>query len=344
MKSPMSRQAIFFTGPRDVLLVEEPLAAPGPGQVLVQTVLTAISPGTEMLIYRGEAPEELPADESISALNGDLRFPLKYGYCAVGRVVEAGDSPSKELIGRMVFSFQPHQTYFLAAADEVMQLPDDTQPEDAVFLPNIESALNFVMDGAPLIGERVVVFGQGIVGLLTTALLARMPLAALVTLDRYPCRREASVNAGATASLDPRGAGSLVRVAELLADQQRPGADLVYELSGAPSTLNEALSVVGYGGRLVIGSWYGNKRTSLDLGGRFHRSRIRLISSQVSTIAPELSGRWTKARRFALAWRMMQEMRPSRFITHSFPFSRAADAYRLLDRSPQDTIQVVLTY
>ena len=108
--------------------------------------------------------------------------------------------------------------------------------------------------------------------------------------------------------------------------------------------LDQALAVTGYAGRLVIGSWYGQKQVHLDLGGRFHRSRIRLISSQVSSLAPELSGRWTKARRFETAWKMLAAVHPSTFITQRFSIDQAARAYELLDQCPQDSIQVLLTY
>ena len=122
------------------------------------------------------------------------------------------------------------------------------------------------------------------------------------------------------------------------------GADLTYELSGAPQALNLAISLTGFTGRVVIGSWYGQKRADLDLGGYFHRSRIRLISSQVSTLSPELSGRWSKARRFELAWEMISQVNPEQWITQRFPLDRAAEAYRLLDERPHETIQVMFDY
>jgi threonine dehydrogenase-like Zn-dependent dehydrogenase len=222
----------------------------------------------------------------------------------------------------------------------LIPLPGQIPIEDVVFLPNMETAVNFVMDGSPILGERVVVFGQGIVGLLTAGLLARFPLACLITLDHYPNRRAASLVLGAQHSLDP-GAPDTGRLLETLLPN---GADLAYELSGSPSALDSAIACTGYEGRLVIGSWYGQKRANLDLGGRFHRSRIRLISSQVSTLASAFTGRWTKARRFEVAWEMIRQIKPSRFITHRFPLSRAGEAYQLIDRHPEETIQVVLDY
>ena len=120
--------------------------------------------------------------------------------------------------------------------------------------------------------------------------------------------------------------------------------DLVFELSGNPSALDNALALTGFSGRVVIGSWYGEKKTEVSLGRAFHRSRIKLISSQVSTIAPELSGRWDKARRFDVAWKALERIKPDKWITHQFPIERAAEAYQLLDENPQETIQVLITY
>lgn len=336
----MKRFCLSFTAPKNVIIEEEELQAPGTGQVLVQTELSAISPGTELLIYRGHFPGDLAVDETIDSLQGALTYPLRYGYSAIGRVIELGTEVDPAWKDRLVFSFQPHASHYIATTQAVMPVPQDISPEQACFLPNMETAVNFLMDGAPLIGERVVVFGQGIVGLLTTSLLARFPLACLVTLDQYERRRQASRTAGASTSLDP-AAEDVDKQLQLLLGG---GADLTYEISGAPVALNQAIRATGFSGRVVIGSWYGAKRADLDLGGSFHRSRIRLISSQVSSLPPELSGRWDKRRRFSLAWEMIAATDPSRWITHRIPFSQAAEAYQLLDQSPQAAIQVLLTY
>jgi threonine dehydrogenase-like Zn-dependent dehydrogenase len=121
-------------------------------------------------------------------------------------------------------------------------------------------------------------------------------------------------------------------------------ADLTFELSGRPETLNDALAITGYSGRIVIGSWYGEKRAEIDLGGTFHRSRIKLISSQVSTISPDLSGRWNKARRFNTAWKALERIQPEKWITHRLPLEEAKEAYRLLDEAPQETIQIIFDH
>jgi 2-desacetyl-2-hydroxyethyl bacteriochlorophyllide A dehydrogenase len=338
-------EVLYFTAPSQVTLRHEPLSPPAPGQVLVQTVVSAISPGTELLIFRGQAPADMPTDETIAALSGALTFPLKYGYAAVGRVIASGSSAEQAWQGRLVFAFQPHASHFLSAPTDLYPVPDSLSPEEAVFLPNMETAVNFLMDGHPIIGERVVVFGQGVVGLLTTALLVRLPLSRLLTVDRYPSRRERSRELGVHASLDAGRDDMLTRLQTWLQDEHGAlGADLTYELSGSPAALDQAIAVTGFNGRVVIGSWYGQKRADLNLGGRFHRSRIRLISSQVSTIAPEWGGRWSKRRRLQVAWEMLQHVRPAHLITHRFPLGQAAQAYALLDQHPEEAMQVLFTY
>jgi 2-desacetyl-2-hydroxyethyl bacteriochlorophyllide A dehydrogenase len=341
----MLRHSLYFTEPYRVSIREESLLSPGPGQVLVQTLLSAISPGTELLIYRGEAPQDLAADTKIAALSGSLAFPLKYGYAAVGRVVELGPEVADHWQGKLIFAFHPHEDLFLAHPDELMTVPAGLAPEDAVFLPNLQTAVTLVLDGRPLIGENVVVFGQGIVGLLLTALLAAFPLGRLVTLDRWAKRRQVSEKLGAHASFDPLQPGLLEDLGKALASGGGdPKADLAFEISGIPAALDQALAVTGFHGRTVIGSWYGTKTSELHLGGNFHRQRQVLISSQVSTVAPELSGRWTRDRVIEVAWQMVQKVKPTRFITHRFPLAQADLAYQLLDQHPEEAIQVVLTY
>ena len=335
-----NKLSLYFTGPRQVLTREEELPAIGDNQVLVETLFSAISPGTESLIYRGEFPEEISVDGNIASLAGNFSYPLKYGYSAVGQIVDVGDDVDSRWKGRLVAAFNPHESHFIAEPGTLIPLPDDIEPEDGVFLPNMETAINFVMDGSPLIGENVAVFGQGIVGLLTTSLLARFPLANLITLDRFPMRRKVSREVGARVCLDPDDTNLQKKLTECLPN----GADLTYEISGSPIALDQALNATGFAGRIVIGSWYGSKRSSLSLGGKFHRSRISLISSQVSTVAPEFQGRWTKTRRFEIAWEMIRQLKPSRFITHRFHIQDAAKAYRLLDQMPEKAIQILLIY
>jgi len=289
-----------------------------------------------MLVYRGQVPAGMPLDSTIADLAGAFAYPLKYGYAAVGRIVALGADVGRDRLGQLVVGFHPHESHFVASPSTLLGVPPGVTAEAAAFLPNVETAVTLLMDGQPIVGERVAVFGQGLVGLLSTAVLARFPLGELVTLDRHPLRRTWSVDLGAERCLDPAAPGEIERL--------RSSFDLTYELSGNPAVLDDAIGVTGFDGRVVIGSWYGDRPATLALGGTFHRSRIRLIGSQVSTIAPRWTGRWSKARRLGVAWRMLAAIEPTRLITHRFPLCRAAEAYDLLDQRPDEAVAVLLTY
>jgi len=302
----------------------------------VGTICSAISAGTEMLVYRGQFPHLADAHDNVS---NDLNYPLAYGYACVGRVVVIGKLVNREMINKLVFAFQPHTSHFILHAkhSSFIPLPKGLSPENACFLPNMETAVNLVQDGVPILGERVLVLGQGVVGLLTASLLSGFPLESLVTVDNFELRRKALQVESKT-----------LEVKSLTPDDLRHSIfdpfDLTFELSGSPSALNNAIALTTFSGRIVIGSWYGQKRAEIDLGGAFHRSRIKLISSQVSTISPELSGRWDKSRRFDVAWKALERIKPEKWITHRFPLSDADKAYQLLDENPQETIQVIFDY
>ncbi len=333
----MRRRSLWFIGPGAIEIRESAIPIPDEDRVLVQTHASAVSAGTELLVYRNQFPAGMQADESLPALQSPLGYPMLYGYACMGRVIKCGGKIPPGWAGRRVFAFHPHESHFLAQPADLFPVPDSLSDEEALFLPNLETAVNFLMDGQPLIGEDVAVLGQGIVGILTTALLSLFPLGRLITFDLYPQRRKMSLEAGSQSCFNPLDDKSPNE--RLLRD-----FDLVYELSGNPAALDRAVTMTGYSGRVIIGSWYGTKRASLDLGGAFHRSRIRLISSQVSTIAAELRGRWSVGRRLAVAADLLSRVRPARFVTHRFPVEKAAEAFALLDRHPQDCLQVILRY
>ena len=332
MSASSHRRCLYFTAPRELAVVEQPIARPSAGELLVETIVSAISPGTELLVYRDEVPAAMALDASIPGLTGTARFPVKYGYSAVGRVVGAGPAANADWLGRLVFSLHPHESHFLAAEQDLQPVPDGIGTDDAALFANVETAVTLAMDGRPMVGEHVAVFGQGVVGLLTTALLARHPLAGLVTVDLHPLRRRLSRELGAHEAVDP---------ADGLGER---AFDLTYELSGSPGVLDQAIAVTRFHGRVVIGSWYGRRRAPVDLGGAFHRSRMQLVSSQVSTIDPALGGRWTRERRRGVTWSLLDDLRPARLVTHRLPLTQAADAYELLDRHPDTAVQILLTY
>jgi len=324
--------ALYFTAPRTV--ESRPVSVDAAsGEVIVETAASAISAGTELLVYRDEAPDDLPVDETIDAFDDSFEYPLRYGYAAAGRVVDTGSDVDDEWLDRQVFAFRPHQTRFAAAPNDLVVLPEGVSPAHGSLLPTVETATNLVLDSEPRLGERVVVFGAGVVGLCTIRLLSAFPLAELTVVEPLAARREAADAMGADRTLSPADAAT-----------ELDDCDLAVELSGEPGVLNAAIDAVGYDGRVVVGSWYGEKRAPIDLGGSFHRDRIELISSQVSTIDPARRGRWDRQRRFDTAVEWLDRLDCERLISHRLPFEQAADAYELLDDRAESALQVVLTY
>ena len=327
---------IQFTAPYQVHTVQKKAANLGPNEVRVRSVCSLISSGTELKIFKGifdEAEAEL--DVNIKGMDESrLAYPLSYGYSMVGRVVECGKGvkDAESLVGQLVFSFSAHASQIVADRSSLQIVPEGIDPLDAVFMPSIETALALVHDANPRMGEKVAVFGQGVIGLLVTLLLSRLGInqdtfasafGALTTFDAVPQRLAASAYMGATQALLPSEA------------QSAGPFDVAIEVSGHGSALQSAIDSTADGGRIILGSWYGNAAVSLKLGLDFHRSHKTLISSQVSEIPAALRATWSKERRFAFAWDLIREVRPSRLITMKTTLEKAQDAYIHLDNGKE---------
>ncbi len=320
---------------------KEPLPSPGRHEILVRTEISAVSAGTEMLFYRNQVDEGIKLDTALVALGTPFHYPFKYGYALVGTVEKRGRGVPKEWQGRKVFCFHPHESHFVSSLADVIPVPKGMDAEDAVFLPFMETALCFVMDGRPVVGEKVVVLGQGVIGLLTTAILSSFPLSRLVTLDAIKARRQKSLMMGADRTFD-----SSITAVELLkqSDMEDSKADMVFEVSGNPQAIDFALSIAGFDARIILGSWYGNKPSVLHLGREFHRNRVHMTSSQVSSVAPSLQGRWSKERRIEFTWKLIDKIRPSKLITHRYGLDEASFAYQLIDTKSEEVGQLVFVY
>jgi 2-desacetyl-2-hydroxyethyl bacteriochlorophyllide A dehydrogenase len=329
--------AVWFPRARAVELRQEDLPPTGAEEVHVQTIASGLSGGTEMLVYRGQVPADLELD--LPTLRGSFAFPITYGYAAVGRVVETGAAVRKLQEGDLVFVHHPHQSAFTVPAAMPVRLPHDLSPEEGVLFANAETAVNVLLDAHPSLGDRLLIFGQGVVGLLVTQLALKTGAARVMTVDPVGRRRALSSALGAEA-LSPDE--DLIRRVHDVTDGR--GADIVIEASGNPAALAQALECVAREGTIVVCSWYGTKPVSLPLGERFHRGRIRIVSSQVGSINPALSARWDRERRARLTRDFLPQLQLADLITHRIPFERAEEAYELLDRRPEEAVQVVLTY
>jgi 2-desacetyl-2-hydroxyethyl bacteriochlorophyllide A dehydrogenase len=324
--------AVAFTAPRLVELVAVDLPSPEDGEVLVRTEWSGISGGTEMLAYRGEVDAAWPLDETIGALGGSFSFPFRYGYSCVGRV-ERSRAPLAE--GRRVFAFHPHQDAFVVAGAEVVPV-DDLDPRRATLLPLVETAFQAVLDAGVVLEEVVVVTGLGAVGLLVAVLLGRAG-ARVVGVEPAEDRRAVAAALGVRA-VPPGG------LPAVLADVAPAGVPLLVEASGRPDTLRAGLSHLAHEGEALVVSWYGTKEAQLPLGAEFHRRRLRIRSTQVSTIPAALAGRWTVARRRAVARDLLAELRLDPLATHAFAFSDAAAAFAAVDEGTAGLLHAALWY
>lgn len=331
----MRTRAVQFTAPRRVELVAVDLPRlVGNSWVLVRTLYSGISSGTEMLAYRGELDAGTVLDETLTSLSGSFRYPFSYGYSCVG-VVERGtdDVPA----GSVVFAFHPHQERFVVRAADVVRLDGVADPRSAALFPLVETALQLTLDADAVHEEAVVVLGLGTVGVLTAVLLRRAG-ARVVAVEPLEWRRALAESLGITA-VEPAHVHDVV--AETTAGR---GAALVVELTGAPSALPAALPLLAHEGTALVGSWYGTKQVQLPLGAEFHRRRLTIRSSQVSTIPARLQARWDVARRRATARDLLRELPVSELATTTFPLDEAAGAYAAVDRGEPGVLHVALRY
>ena len=327
--------SVWFPRARAIEFREETLRGPGPGEIRVRAVASGLSHGTEMLVFRGEVPPGLALD--LPTLAGSYGFPIKFGYASVGRVIEVGGGVAFAP-GDLVFVHHPHQEEYVVNAAFASRLPPRLPPEYGVFLANCETALNVVLDAHPRFGEEVAVFGQGVVGLLVTQLL-NLAGARVTAVEPIALRRELALRCGAEEAVAPEDA-----LNRLAARTNGRGADVVIEASGNGGALQLAIDAAAFQSPVVVCSWYGSKPVSLDLGSRFHRARLRLVSSQVSQLDPALAPRWDRQRRLDTALSLLGELVIGPLITHRIPFTAAAKAYELVDQHPDETVQVILTY
>jgi 2-desacetyl-2-hydroxyethyl bacteriochlorophyllide A dehydrogenase len=328
----LTATAVSFTAPRQVELVAVDLPALGEGEVLVHTEWSGISGGTEMLAYRGELDPAWPLDERLGALAGSFRFPFRYGYSCVGRV-ERSRAPLAE--GRRVFAFHPHQDAFVVPAADLIPV-DDVEPRRATLLPLVETALQVVLDAGAVVDDVVVVTGLGAVGLLVAALLRRGG-ARVVGVEPGEDRRAVAAHLGVRAVAPDE-------LAAVLSDVAPAGVPLLVEASGRPDTLRAGLPHLAHEGEALVVSWYGTKEVTLPLGAEFHRRRLRIRSTQVSTIPAALAGRWTVPRRRAAARDLLAELPLDVLTTHAFAFADAPAAFAAVDEGSAGLVHAALCY
>lgn len=309
-------RALYYVAPRQVELrsVHVPLMADASDDALViRTLWSAISRGTERLVFEGKVPESERTRMRAPFQDGDFPFPVKYGYASVG-VVEEGPP---ELAGRNVFTLYPHQTRYVLPQASITVLPRSLPARRAILAANMETALNAMWDSEAGPGDKIAIVGAGAVGLLVASLAARLPGAEVTVIDLNPERQSIARALGAAFA-----APDAFRCLE---------ADVVFHTSASSEGLGLCLDLAGFEARVVELSWYGEKNVAAPFGGAFHSKRLRLISSQVGSVSASRRARWSHSRRIEKALGLLADERLDALITDEVEFaelpSRAEDIF-----------------
>ena len=325
-------RALTFVAPRRVEIRPVDIG-PGPGSVVVRTRWSGISGGTEGLAFRGEIDPDLPLDESIGSMAGTFRYPFRYGYSCVGEVERGAGGIER---GTHVFAFHPHQDVVPVDPADVVQL-GESDPRLATLFPLVETALQIALDAEPVAHQDVAVFGLGPVGILTSLLL-QMRGANVLGVEPSPFRRGAADDMGVEA-VAPEAAGEAI-----LGRTEGRGMPVIVEVTGRPKVPASAMPLLAHEGILLVASWFGTKVVPLPLGADFHRRRLTIRSTQVSSIPATLSTRWSGERRRRAARDLLDRLPLKRLATHEFPFENAQEAFEAVDRAPEGLWHAALRY
>jgi len=297
----------------------------GRDEVMVRTLQSAVSRGTETLVFRGGVPPGQYAAMRAPFQEGDFPGPVKYGYLNVG-TVETGPA---ELCGRTVFCLYPHQTAYVVPALAVTVVPEDVPPARAVLAGTVETAVNALWDAAPLLGDRVTVVGAGMVGCCVARLLSRFPAVQVTLVDIDSSRADVASALGVHFALPADAAD---------------GRDLVVHASATSAGLQRSLDLLAPEGTVIDLSWYGDTEVRLSLGGAFHSGRLGIRASQVGTVSPARSGRRTTADRLGLALELLRDPAFDALLTGQSPFDALPDVMARLAAGSLPALCHTITY
>lgn len=341
-------KVLQFAGPRKAEVVEDTLGDPREGQLLVKTLFSGISHGTEMNVYRGDAPMWNMSFDGKTRLfrsgsAASFKYPIRYGYVGVGRVQKIGPGVSGFKEGDLVFCESPHASASLADAGDAVKLPEKLDPKVGIFLANLRTTLIGTLDAGIRLGECVTVFGQGTLGQLLVQWARRSGARPVVAVDLNETRLRISREAGkADHVINPSKTEDVALAVKELTGGR--GADIAIEVSASDRALEQAIRSVCYNGRVIVLSWYPGSWGNVHPGREFHHNRVQLICSQTCGLAPELSNRWTMARATQTVVDHMGEMNLAPLISHLMKIEQAPEAYRMIDEGRQDVMQIVFQY
>jgi threonine dehydrogenase-like Zn-dependent dehydrogenase len=322
---PVDAQAFWLRAPGCGEIRPVTLPQPGRDEVMVRTVRSGVSRGSETLVFRGGVPPSQYSAMRAPNQEGDFPGPLKYGYLNVGQVEEG----PAELRGRTVFCLYPHQTAYVVPAAAVAVVPQDVPPARAVLAGTVETAVNALWDAGPLLGDRVTIVGAGMIGCCVARLLSRFPAVEVELVD---------VDAGRA------DVAAMLGVGFAAPDAAGDGRDLVVHASATSAGLQRSLELLAPEGTVIDLSWYGDREVRLKLGGAFHAGRLGIRASQVSTLSPARSGRRTTGDRLALALDLLRDPAFDALLTGQSRFNELPDVMARLAEGSLPALCHTITY
>ena len=318
-------RAFWLVAPGHGEIRNQPLPAPGADDVLVRAGVSAISRGTESLVFQGRVPASEYQTMRCPFQEGDFPAPVKYGYASMG-TVQVGPAT---LRGRRVFCLYPHQDSYVVPADAVVRVPENVPDERAALAANMETALNAMWDAGPRLGDRIAIVGSGVVGCFIASLASKIPGTRVELIDIDPRRQRIAAALGCGFAAPEAALGD---------------CDIVFHTSASDAGLATALRLAGFEAKLIELSWYGDKRVTAPLGEAFHQRRLQLIASQVGAVAPARRARRSHRERLALALSLLADPVYDRLITGHCTLDELPQRMAQLAAAPDGALAEIVRY
>lgn len=347
---------MVYNGPRQLSIEEVPSLPMKENEVRIQTLYSGISHGTEMSVYRGVAPffrrkydpeTRLFVDANVTE---KWEYPIKscdggvwyMGYANVGKIIEVGSKVKEFEIGDIVCSAAPHQSEVIKAEADVIKLPEGIKPEYGVFFTNLMTTYNGILDSHIKLGDTVVVSGLGVLGQLAAQMVKMNGAFKVYGIDMLETRLNAAIENGCDKVFNPQKSADIAKEIRRLTNNK--GADVVIEVTGNSKALNEAIRIAAPETSVIALSWYQGMLKDVDLSEEFHHNRIGIKQSQTNSMDPAFSHLWNYNRRVESCKRILGGLKLDNLITHRIPYDEVGRAYEIVDKNPEQAIQVIITY
>ncbi|MEK0314604.1 zinc-dependent alcohol dehydrogenase [Cohnella sp. 56] len=345
-----------YMAPRTLIVEDVDSALLKPNEVRAQSILSAVSHGSEMNVYRGIAPFFRRKQDPEFRLFEDAgeeetwQYPIRscdpgvwyMGYSNVGRVIEVGQEVTSIQVGDIIYAHAPHQSHIIKPADEVVKLPDQIKPEQAIFFTNLMTTYNGILDSSIKLGDTVVVMGLGVLGQMLAQMAKLSGAFQVIGVDLFERRLKTAKANGADYVFNPQTTADIAKEVRKLTNGK--GADLVIEATGNQKSLKEAIRIAAPDTTITALGWYQGACTALDLSEEFHHNRVTIRSSQTGGINPSIRHMYSDERKVRHCLQLLEKLKLENLVTHRYDLEDIQSAYEQIDQDPSEIIQVAITY